>query len=73
MPLAIADYKNWAAQNQQSAVALNGQKTGLEVAAKVGILAKFFGVGSASCSARCRWTRSSTTISTPASGASRTG
>ena len=47
MSLTITDYKNWAVQNEQSAVALNRQKTGLEVAAKVGILAKFFGVGSA--------------------------
>ena len=47
MAMTITDYKNWAAQNQQSAVALNRQNTGLQVAAKVGFLARFFGVGEA--------------------------
>ena len=47
MAMTITDYKNWAVQNQQSTVALNRQGTGLEVAAKVSFIAKFFGVGAA--------------------------
>ena len=47
MAITISDYKNWAVQHQQAAVAVNRQQTGLETAAKVGIFAKFFGVGGA--------------------------